>query len=102
VSAIFVHGFDIPLAQKDGFDAARRRAAEATAYCRVPLTVIGTNFREFVEPWTSVFGSALAAVLHQFSGLANVGIIAADVDYSRVILPWGSNLVTNGLLSSSR
>lgn len=70
--------------------------------CGVPLTVVETNFREFVEPWTYVFGSALAATLFQFSGLAKVGLIAADVDYGMVNLPWGSNLVTNPLLSSSR
>lgn len=102
VSAVFVHGFDIPLAQREGFDLARRRAAEATASCGVPLTVVETNFREFVEPWESVFGSALAAALFQFSGLANVGLIAGDVDYGRVHLPYGSNPITNPLLSSSR
>lgn len=64
--------------------------------------MVETNFREFVGPWESVFGSALAAALFQFSGLANVGLIAGDVNYGTVHLPWGSNLITNPLLSSSR
>jgi hypothetical protein len=102
VTAMFAHGFDIPLAQREAFDSARRKAAGATAFCGVPLTVVETNFRDFVEPWRFVFGIAVAAALSHFNGLANVGVIAADTEYRGVHFPWGSNLITNPLLSCHR
>jgi len=102
VAACLVHGFDIPLDQQRAFSVAQQAAQLALAPLQVPLAIVKTNWvSQLCGSWTNEFGAALAACLHQFSGLADTGIIGADEDYSHLRLPWGSNVATNHLLSGS-
>jgi len=98
--AMLVHGFDIPLEQQQAFDRARHRAAEVLDALDVPLAAMRTNWRtEVCGDWEMEFAVGLAACLHQFQGLANVGVLGADEDYGHLELPWSSNPITNHLMS---
>lgn len=98
--AMLVHGFDLPLDQPQAFERARLAIAEMTSALGVPLAIVRTNWsKEICNLWPMEFSAGLAACLHQFQGLANVGVLGADEDYAHLELPWGSNPITNHFLS---
>ena len=100
VCAMLVHGFDIPLRARDAFDHAHRSISDVTSILGIPLATVRTNWREVLcREWTMEYHLALAAALFQFRGLANVGVSGACEDYGHLVLPWGSNPVTNPLLA---
>jgi hypothetical protein len=100
VCATVVHGFDIPLPEQRAFEHAHRSISDVTNALGVPLAIVRTNWRElFSKEWNMEYHIALAACLFQFRGLANVGVSGACEDYGHLVLPWGSNPVTNNLLA---
>ncbi len=100
VCATVVHGFDIPLGERSAFERAHRGIAAVTGALGVPLATVRTNLRELLcADWNMEYHTALAACLFQFRGLANVAVSGACEDYGHLILPWGSNPVTDPLLS---
>lgn len=100
LAAILVHGFDIPLSEQMAFDTAKGAAEAILSEMNVPLSIVRTNWRETIRKrWEMEFGAGLAACLHQFAGLAAVGVLGSNEDYSRLVLPWGANPVTNHLLA---
>jgi hypothetical protein len=63
--------------------------------------VVKTNWRQVVsEDWEQDFGAGLAACLSLFASVASIGLMGSDEDYAHFVLPWGSNPITNHLLSS--
>jgi hypothetical protein len=100
VCATVVHGFDIPLRAQRAFEHAHRSISDVTNALGIPLAIVRTNWRElFSTEWNMEYHIALAACLFQFRGLANVGVSGACEDYGHLVLPWGSNPVTNNLLA---
>ncbi|MGE5230204.1 MAG: hypothetical protein ACM3NS_00585 [Deltaproteobacteria bacterium] len=100
--AVFVHGFDIPLADTAGFDAGCRRAEPLLASLGVRLVPVRTNFREvFPERWEQVYGPALAACFHQLRPLCGEALLASSRSYEVLLFPTGSNVITDPLLSSA-
>jgi hypothetical protein len=101
VGAMLVHGFDIPLGEQQAFDRARAGVAEVIGALGLPLAVVRTNWRsEASKVWPQEYLAGLSACLHQFRGLANVGVLGAGEDYAHFEPPWGSNNpITNHLLS---
>jgi hypothetical protein len=67
----------------------------------MPLAVVRTNWRsEVSRSWPKEYLAGLAACLHQFRGLANIGVLGAGEDYGHFESPVGSNNpITNHLLS---
>jgi hypothetical protein len=96
---MLVHGFDIPLDNQPAFDRARGSISEVMAILGMPLATVRTNWRELCKDWLMEYHAGLAACLFQFRGFANVGICGASEDYSRLVVPLGSNPVTDHLLS---
>jgi hypothetical protein len=101
VGAMLVHGFDIPLSEQQAFDRARANVADVIGAIGLPLAVVRTNWRsEASKVWPREYLAGLSACLHQFRGLANVGVLGAGEDYAHLEQPWGSNNpITNRLLS---
>jgi hypothetical protein len=103
IAAVMVQGFDIPLAAKDTFAVAERAARGILEQLSVPLAIVRTNWKEALSRnWHAEFGAGLVSCLHQFTGLANFGVLGADEDYADLEFPWGSNPVTNHLLSGGK
>ncbi len=100
VTAMFIHGMDIPLEATSALQTARAAAKSILDTVQVPLSTVRTNWRETLcWNYPFEFGAGLAACLHQFTGTANVGVIGSDEDYAHLQVPWGSNPVTNPFLS---
>lgn len=103
ICAVLVHGFDIPLGERQAFDRARRNVADVIGALGMPLAIVRTNWRsQASKVWPQEYLAGLSACLHQFRGLASVGVLGAGEDYAHLELPFGSNNpVTNHLLSGS-
>ncbi len=100
VCAMLVQGFDIPLDNQAAFERAHGSISDVMRALGVPLVTVRTNWREqLCKDWLMEYHAALTACLFQFRGLANVGVCGAGEDYSQLVVPWGSNPVTNHLLS---
>jgi hypothetical protein len=100
-SAVMVHGFDVPLESEAGFQNLRRHGEAITSSLGIDLFVIRTNWREIGLDYRMTFGTGLAAVLHQFSGSHDVGLMATEESYENCDLIWGSNFFNDKFFSSS-
>lgn len=97
---LMVHGFDIALDRRDEFDGARERARRAADELGLELRGVATNFRDLDQEWELAHGLGLAATLQLFSSEFGVGLIGSGASYPRLSLPWGSNPLTDPLMSS--
>ena len=100
VTAIMIHGFDIPLSAEAAFERAASAARNALGSVDLPLTCVKTNWRSICADWEMEFAAGLAACLRQWQGDGDAGLIGADDHYGALVTPWGSNPITNPLLSS--
>ena len=99
--ALIVHGFDVPLSDNFGFARAKKSIeVMLSGFPDVHLVSVRTNWREVALDWEMEFFAGLASCLHQVSSSYNVAVAGADEDYGNIIIPWGSNPITNPLLSS--
>jgi len=101
-AAVLIQGFDIPLDDADGFDAALHGATAITDELGVDLVAVRTNWRDVCLDWEMEFGVALAAVLHHFSDRATMALVADDNPYDAFHVPWGTNPVSQHWLASNR
>jgi len=103
---VFVHGFDVPLADTVRADAFERSLQDVAAAVGARAIVVRTNHR--LHPasgrsilWEWVHGGALAGVGHFLSN--DVGTLVLSSTYTRKgARPWGSHFETDPLWSSSR
>jgi len=103
VAGLLVHGFDVPLHATRAFELARANAAETAATAGLPLVVVRTDWRQYFSlDWEADFGAGLAACLNLCSGAAAFGLLGSDEDYAHLAFPWGSNAITNPMMSSDR
>jgi hypothetical protein len=99
-STLMVHGFDVSLANSRYFDELVARTAEMREFLGLSLRTIRTNSKELrLQKWEDSCGAELAACLHLCSGEFSEGLIGSSEPYDAMILPWGSNPVTDHLLS---
>lgn len=103
-TALLVHGFDIPLHRTTEFKVATDSARRIADAAGVHLVTVETNIRSIglAERWPYTYVPALSSCLHLFDDRHDVGIIGSDEPYVALIIPWGSNPITNPLLSSGR
>jgi hypothetical protein len=100
VAAMLVHGFDIPLNATAAFNTARDNAQASLEELGLPLCAVRTDWRDSMSRrWQLEYGTGLFACLHQFAGVANVGVIGSDEDYAHLEVPWGNNPITNPMLA---
>lgn len=98
-AGVLVHGFDLPLDQPEWFNDAKRRAAAILDRYDAQLVTVRTNWRTLDLPWGRTFIFAVASVMHQFGRHFSHGVIAADEAYDGEVLGWGSNSITNQMIS---
>jgi hypothetical protein len=99
-AGVMIGGFDLPASNRDAFDVALEHARPILDQFGLPLAVVATNWRDkYCFDWSMSFGIGLAAVLHQFAGIAGAGVFA-DFSYAEAELPWGSNPITDPMMSS--
>jgi hypothetical protein len=99
-TALMVHGFDVALSNPQDFQELVDRTAPIRALTGVPLRIVRTNSKELrLQNWEDSFGAQLAACMHMFSAECSVALIGSSEPYDALVLPWGSNPVTDPLLS---
>lgn len=100
-AAVMVHGFDIALDQDEVFTRAVANSRVILDTIDVPLIPVECNIRILRDDWEDSHGAALAACLHLLAGGYSAGLVASSSVYESLRLPWGSNPVTDPLLSST-
>ena len=96
-----VHGFDIPLENEESFYKATKRAKTTLTSINLNLAPIKTNFRKVISStWEDCFSCAVVSALSNFKKEAGVCIIGSSEPYDSLVIPWGSNPITDHLLSS--
>lgn len=97
--AVMIHGFDVPL-DDESFAAAAAGARRQVEHFEIPLAIVRTNWRAFCIEWQDTHAAGLHAVLQLFDAVASRGVLASDYPYAHLgRIVWGSNVVTNPLLS---
>jgi len=98
---VFVHGFDIPLSDRESFTAAEEGYRELAGRLGIKLVPITTNIREVTGSvsWELTHGSALASVAHCLTVLFRWFLIPSTHTYGDAF-PWGSDFRVDHLLST--
>ncbi len=99
-AALMVHGFDIPINEDDAFKNAAGNARKMLDSLNIKLITMATNFRDLGDDWEDAHGAAIASCLMLLEDYYETGFVASTEPYSNLVLPWGSNPVTDGLMSS--
>ena len=99
-AGMMVHGFDIPLSDPEAFARAADKSARMLSSVGMELHRVATNFREQGGDWEDAHAAALASCLSLLRGRYRRGVIASCYPYPALILPYGSNPVTDPMLSS--
>jgi len=101
--ALIVHGFDIPISEREGFRMAHEKAERITSSVGVPLISARTNLRELPHDWEDAFATKLASILHVFNETFEGAVFAADEPYAIyefANVPWGQNPVSDRWLGT--
>jgi hypothetical protein len=101
VAGVMVHGFDIPLSHPEMFARASEKSRLMLHSIGVNLIPVSTNMREHNRDWNDYHGAALAACLMLFQEQFSSALIASSYPYNDLSFPWGSNPITDPLLSNN-
>ncbi len=99
-SGLLIHGLDIPLERTDIFSSAVEKSRIMLESLNMDLVPLVTNIRELGGYYSDTHGAAVASCLMLFQEGYSSGLIGSTEPYSRLILPWGSNPLTDPLFSS--
>jgi hypothetical protein len=101
-AGLMVHGFDIPLEQKEIFDSAAAKSRKLLDSLNVELVPMATNFKEDIKlNWQDSVAIAMASCMMILQNGYEQGLIASTFPYQALVLPLGSNPLTDRLLSSN-
>ena len=100
-AGVFVHGFDIPLTDEDGFQRAAANASSVLHDLGLNIFCAKTNVRQIFDVnWEHYFAAAVASVLFGFKNFVGIGLIGSSEPYDSLLLPWGSNPISDPLCST--
>ena len=99
-TGIMVYGFDIPLGKNDIFEMAAEKSRKMLESIGMELITIETNFRQLDDNWEDAHGAGLASCMTLLSGGFSSGLIGSSDPYQKLNLPWGSNAVSDWMMSS--
>jgi hypothetical protein len=102
-AGLMVHGFDIPLEDQQAFDGAAKKSKAILSSLGIKFIPITTNYRQVEQKlnWVDAYGPAVASSLMLFQNGYTVGLIASAFSYHNLLLPRGSNPITDPFLSSN-
>jgi hypothetical protein len=96
-----VHGFDIPLREREAFTSAMERSKRMAASLGMDLIPVATNYKDVVEDWPHSHGAAVASCLALFGAGYREGLIGQTFTYGEIRhIAEGVNALTDPLLSS--
>jgi len=103
-AGVFIHGFDIPLRRSRSFDLSQRRNEELLGSIGMTLIPLATNFRDLPVSWADSHAAALVSSLTLFGKRFSRIVVASSEPYVSFVTGkiWGSNPLTDRMLSSDR
>lgn len=101
-TAVMIHGFDMPLEADDGFETLAQNGLSICRELGVGFVTVKTNWRRIIQSWEMTFGVGLASVLHQFTKVHDVALIATEESYCNSAPVWGNSFWSDRFFSSSR
>ena len=106
-AGLMVHGFDIPEDQDAVFESAYANSQAILDAFGLPMFRMRTNLRTlgraFDVDWeTETHGIWLAAALACLEPWFTSAVIPSSYPYANLLIPWGSNPITDPLFSSDR
>jgi hypothetical protein len=100
---LLVHGFDIGVDDFDSLATLRERSRSFVEGLGLHFRTIRTNLkRDSGQRWEDSYATQLAACLHQYAPEFTYALLGSSEPYASLFLPWGSNPLTDPLLSSDR
>jgi len=101
-AAVMIHGFDIPLEEKNVFDRAAGKSKKMLEPLGITFIPVATNFRDLGDHWGDAHVAGLVSCLMLLQEGYGIGLIASSVTYNNISMssPWGSNPVTDWMLSN--
>jgi hypothetical protein len=99
-AGLVVHGFDIPLKNQPAFASATKKAEAILSSLDLATIPMATNIRQLDLNWEDIFGTAVASCLMILQKDYAGGLIASSFPYQALSFPYGSNPVTDWLMSS--
>jgi len=102
VACLLVQGFDIPLDQDEKFAASLDLARDTLDSVGIEVVPLRSNLREVFPTldWHDLHGAAVVAASHLLKSKARTLLVGSSDPYDQLLLPYGSNPVTDPLLSS--
>ncbi len=101
-SVLMVHGFDVDLYNFSAFEQLAKRVQPLLDDLSLDLRTVRTNSRDLkIQDWNDSHGLELAACLQMYSDEFEFGLIGSSHSYDVLRLPWGSNPVTEHLMSGN-
>ena len=103
-AGIFVHGFDVPLKRVSAYEVALKNASKMVNSLGSKLIPISTNLKRDLGDklrwnWDDYHAVAIISCMMILKGRYNIGLVGSSYPYNELVLPWGSNPVTDHLLS---
>jgi hypothetical protein len=102
IAGVFIHGMDIPLEKEDVFDDTAERMRKMLGSLGIDLITISTNHREFGDVFKDSHSIQIVSSMLFLENRFHTGLIASSKPYNDLVLPWGSNPLTDRLLSSGK
>jgi hypothetical protein len=99
-TALMLHGFDIRLNQPEVFARAADKAQTLLDSLGLKLVTMVTNLKKTGLNFEDAHAAILASCLMLFQGKYATGVIASSYPYDHLHFPYGSNPITDRLLSS--
>ncbi len=101
-ACLLVHGFDISLENHVDFASVLGKATELHACHGLKTFWVRTNIKTLdLQFWEHSFAAQLVSCLQLFSPDFSVGLVGSSEPYHALVIPWGSNPITDHLLSGS-
>ncbi len=100
-ACLLVQGFDIDIDDRSAFSSVLNRAKALHERLGVQTLSVRTNSRALgLQNWEHSHAGEIAGCLHLFSPRFSQALIGSTDPYDALVLPWGSNPITDHLLSA--
>lgn len=101
VACALIHGFDIPLEQEEKFATSFRLAKESLDSVGIELVPLRSNLRKILTlDWHDLHGAAIIGAMQLLGSKAGTILVGSSDPYDQLLLPYGSNPVTDPLLAT--
>ena len=101
-AGLFIHGFNIPLDRDDIFNKAAEKASIMLKSLNIDLITLATNFRQLGTNFRDSHAAEIASCILLFENSYSTALITSTEPYNNLKFPWGSNPITDRLLSSDK